>query len=376
MVQARVLRKHNVDLHYNNALFSFMKKRAKKYVDSTTFVTADAKCKVSVGEPGFPIAAVARGKQVIVAENEVMAVGDHDFSKLSLIPDAILIHEIPSSNDSSKEIPNEGISNENLNEDIEPIEKDVQEGDQRVLRSNVVVPSSSTKVKDRESEDAIGSWYTGQCYYGVKNMITQGSTAIRCTTELAKTIQQEHCIKPRLYVFNGDRNITNLAVQKNIVSVFLKLDLDEAVFARTAANCSFRNPVERMHAIANIGLQAVGIMRGSMSDDSENKLKTFGGNVEIRTACETDRDLLSEVTESLEKPKQIIETVLSNLSLKGKPFKIYQPVEEDEIQSYIDALKRLEPNIEHLFRKRTCANSLHSKSSSALIVYPGPTIFM
>ena len=81
MVQARILRKHNVDLHYNNAIFSFLKKRAKRYVESTTFVTADAKCKVSVGEPGFPIAAVARGKKVIVGENEVVAVGDHDLSR-------------------------------------------------------------------------------------------------------------------------------------------------------------------------------------------------------------------------------------------------------------------------------------------------------
>ena len=95
MVQTRIMRKHNVDLHYDNAIFSFLKKRAKKYAGSTTFVTADANCKVPVGEPGFPIVAVARGKKVIVGENEVITVGDHDFSKLSLIPDAILIHTIP-----------------------------------------------------------------------------------------------------------------------------------------------------------------------------------------------------------------------------------------------------------------------------------------
>ena len=88
MVQARIMRKHNDDLHYNNAIFSFLKTRAKQYAKSTTFVTADAKCKVPVGEPGFPIAAVARGKKVIVGENEVVAVGDHDFSKLSLISDS------------------------------------------------------------------------------------------------------------------------------------------------------------------------------------------------------------------------------------------------------------------------------------------------
>ena len=42
MVQARIIRKHNVDLHYNNVIFSFLKKRAIQYAKSTTFVTADA----------------------------------------------------------------------------------------------------------------------------------------------------------------------------------------------------------------------------------------------------------------------------------------------------------------------------------------------
>ena len=115
-----------------------------------------------------------------------------------------------------------------------------------------MIETKHLKGNDDRTQDSIGSWYTGQCYYGVKNMITQGSTAIRCTTELAKVIQQEDVIQPRLYAFTdggGDRNITNLAVQKAVISLFLKLNLDEAIFARTAANCSFRNPVERMHAI-------------------------------------------------------------------------------------------------------------------------------
>ena len=63
MVQARVLRKQNCDSHYTNAIY--MKERAVKYREDTVMVSADAKCKVSVGEPGYPIAAVSRGKQII-----------------------------------------------------------------------------------------------------------------------------------------------------------------------------------------------------------------------------------------------------------------------------------------------------------------------
>lgn len=41
----------------------------------------DDKHKVEVGEASYPLAAAERGKQVIVGPNQVMAVGDYDFSK-------------------------------------------------------------------------------------------------------------------------------------------------------------------------------------------------------------------------------------------------------------------------------------------------------
>ena len=55
MVQARVLRKNNPDSHYANAVYSFLNTSATKCND-TTFTSMDAKCKISVGEPGYPIA--------------------------------------------------------------------------------------------------------------------------------------------------------------------------------------------------------------------------------------------------------------------------------------------------------------------------------
>ena len=51
----------------------------------------DAKCKVPIGEPVYPIAVVTRGKKVIAGLNEKLLVTDHDFSKLSIITDAYLL---------------------------------------------------------------------------------------------------------------------------------------------------------------------------------------------------------------------------------------------------------------------------------------------
>lgn len=41
-----------------------MKDYALIYKSDVKFLSMDDKCKVDVGEPGFPIAAVSRGKQV------------------------------------------------------------------------------------------------------------------------------------------------------------------------------------------------------------------------------------------------------------------------------------------------------------------------
>ena len=72
MVQARLLRTENVDSHYTTEIYSFLQKRASEHAENTVMVSADAKCKVSVGEPGFPIAAVSRGKQVEVGKMKLL----------------------------------------------------------------------------------------------------------------------------------------------------------------------------------------------------------------------------------------------------------------------------------------------------------------
>ena len=74
-----------------------MKECAVQNHQNVAFFSADAKCQVPVGEPGYPIATVTRGKKVIVGNNEKFHVADHDFTKLWFIPDAYLLHEISKS---------------------------------------------------------------------------------------------------------------------------------------------------------------------------------------------------------------------------------------------------------------------------------------
>ena len=60
------------------------------------FVCLDEKHRVKVGEPGFPVAAAEQGRQVLQAAGSRFLVGDHDFTKFSIIPSVALQLNIPS----------------------------------------------------------------------------------------------------------------------------------------------------------------------------------------------------------------------------------------------------------------------------------------
>ena len=72
-----------------------------KFNRNTTFVSMDDKHKVKVGEPGCPLAAVERGRQVLVGLDTVFQVADHDLSRFTLTPSVIFASDIPYSIDGS-----------------------------------------------------------------------------------------------------------------------------------------------------------------------------------------------------------------------------------------------------------------------------------
>ena len=94
MIQARQFRHQHVDVHYASALFCYLKEFSIMYKNDITFVCMDDKHSMKIGEPGYPVAAIERGKQVLVAKGTKMTVGDHDFTML-ITPSVILKIEIP-----------------------------------------------------------------------------------------------------------------------------------------------------------------------------------------------------------------------------------------------------------------------------------------
>ena len=97
MVQARQFRKEHIDSHYASALFRYEKEFALKYRSHVDFICMDDKHVCKVGEPGYPVAAVERGKAVIISKDQSPQVADHDFCMFSITPSVTLILDLPES---------------------------------------------------------------------------------------------------------------------------------------------------------------------------------------------------------------------------------------------------------------------------------------
>lgn len=109
------------------------------------------------------------------------------------------------------------------------------------------------------------SWYTGRVFVGLKESAFEPSSPARHSAELY-SLMLAHGLdtSPVLFVYcdgGPDHRLTYLSVQLTLISLFLQLDLDFLCVCRTAPCHSWRNPVERIMSILNLGFQCVGLMR-------------------------------------------------------------------------------------------------------------------
>ena len=95
MVQQRQWRHQHIDAHYAASCFRYIREYAVLFRQYSMFISIDDKHRIKVGEPGYPVAAAERGRRVPVREDEYFTVGDHDFTKFSLIPSVVFIIDIP-----------------------------------------------------------------------------------------------------------------------------------------------------------------------------------------------------------------------------------------------------------------------------------------
>ncbi|CAB4028704.1 Hypothetical predicted protein [Paramuricea clavata] len=236
MIQKRQWRKDHCDGHYAAAIFQYKSELAVKFREVATFACLDDMHRIKVGEPGFPVAAAERGRRVLVRDGASFEVGDHNFTKFSLVPSVALVNGIPSA-----------------------------------------------------LED---SWYCEQVIVTLKEGAFEPSSPLRHAAELKQSLcQQNTAENPMLFLYTDggpDHRITYLSAQVALICLFLSLNLDYLLATRTAPYHSWRNPVERIMSTLNLGLQSIGLMRQAGDETFEKDMHKCNNMGDMRKKASKD----------------------------------------------------------------------------------------
>ena len=256
------------------------------------FVCLDNKHRINVGEPNFPVAAAERGRQVIVSSGERMVVGDHDFTKFSVIPSVIFEIDVP--------------------------------------------------------DDISESWYTGQVHVGFKDAVFEPSSPVRHAAELYRVLTNGGSSAPVLFVYTDggpDRRLTYISVQISLICLFKKLDLDYLCACRTAPYHSWRNPVERIMSVINLGLQSVGLAHREVEANVEAELSKCNSLADLRKLAAKGNYVVSSVADSLSPVKLLLTQIMFRLVLKEKQFSVFTSATPSEINEFWTAILALESTL-------------------------------
>ncbi|XP_019860109.1 PREDICTED: uncharacterized protein LOC109588370 [Amphimedon queenslandica] len=286
MIQQHQWRKEHEDSHYAAALFRYMREYVLLVRDHCSLICVDGKHKVKVGEPGFPVASAERGRRVAVRADENFVVGDHDFTKFGLILSVTFIIKIP--------------------------------------------------------DEICGSWYDGKVYVGLKDSVFEPSSPIHHMTELYQTIlKTETHKKPILFIYSDggpDHRLTYILVQLSLICLFIKLDLDYLCACRTAPYHSWRNPVERIMSILNLGLQCVGLAREQMTEEFEKEAAKANLLSELRAIASQTSGFEAAVASSLSPVKSLLHSIFNRLKLHDDYIHTFDSASTNDISDFWTSL--------------------------------------
>lgn len=159
--------------------------------------------------------------------------------------------------------------------------------------------------------DMKGSFYRGQVNIGLKDPIFESSTPMRHAElyDILINSQQGHHYL-LVYTDGGsDHQLRFLRVQLSWICLFLALDLDYFVAVRTPPGHSWKNPVERIMSILNLGLQSVGLMRQEMGQEFEHLIEGCNTMEAICEAAIKEPRLKKELKQSLQPTIGLVNTI-------------------------------------------------------------------
>lgn len=254
----------------------------------------DDKAKIPVGEPGEPVSTGVRGRHSISPSTSQLAALDHDMTSKGSITSTVYMQ------------PN--------------------------------VPSQPE-----------GSWYSGKVKIVVQDSVFQKSTAYRNAAATVRLAQEDPSGWKPIHVKYSDSGTEHrtllVKVQLSLITIFKMLELDMLIACRAAPGQSWQNPVKRVMAILNIGLQNCALERDKTAEDMENLLKRCSSMAEIRKAGEKNLQLAEAWSTSVAPVLDTVAGRYSQLKLKGEPITIINAVTDAEEDSVMQVISTLFPAI-------------------------------
>ena len=143
-----------------------------------------------------------------------------------------------------------------------------------------------------------------------------------------------------------DHRVTYISVQLALIWSFRRLPLDYLVAAKTAPMQSFRNPVERVMAILNLGLQSVGLMRASMEDELERLFSKCLNLSEIRSTAEKYPRLKEGFQQSVRPALDFLQDIFGQLKLHDETVTTMPAATEDAFEELWQEINAVDPTVQ------------------------------
>ncbi len=180
--------------------------------------------------------------------------------------------------------------------------------------------------------------FTGRVFVGLKESVFEQSSPFRHMSELYNVISDPFVSKkPILFIYSdggSDHRITFVSVQLSLICLFLKLDLDYLCACRTAPYHSWRNPVERIMSVLNLGLQCVGLARAEFPEAFEREVSKCNSLSELRKIATKNDDFVTAVQDSLSPVKVLLSSIFCRLKLHDEYIRMFASATFTEISDF------------------------------------------
>ena len=149
-----------------------------------------------------------------------------------------------------------------------------------------------------------------------------------------------------IYTDGGpDHRIVYFSVQLSLIGLFLALDLDYLCAACTAPYNSWRNPVERIMAVLNLGLQCIGIMKAEMGSSFEHEAGKCNNMAQLRKIAEKDPAFIAAVGDSLSPVKVLLTNTFMRLHHGDENIKCLSSATVEELDDFLTAVMAIDSSI-------------------------------